>query len=318
MPVDDTTEIVQQVLTEFGLLNPRVELLSSTDHCNAKIVAASNSYFLKILASEYTEAQLQSRLQLTDFLCEGGLPIPAQLETVTGRKFATTSFGGEKRLAVLSQWIDGETLDDNTDAKWIERFGELLARLHVRAQSFDPPNEFELRGWDDVYAPREEGWLRTFLADAPLDDEAKEIVEKAAARIRTLASRLPRERRNYWLIHADFHGGNLIFDGKTIWIVDFEDVGWGHLLFDVAWSAALFAKHHPTAGEALEPLLRGYERLRPFGNAEIELLPAFQLAAGIGVLEMIDSAPIANDEPLAIEWFEFAVGWLQRHLRTSN
>jgi hypothetical protein len=44
------------------------------------------------------------------------------------------------------------------------------------------------------------------------------------------------------------------------------------------------------------------------------LLPEFQLAAGISVLEMIHTAPITNDDPLAIEWFDFAVGWLRTHL----
>jgi Ser/Thr protein kinase RdoA (MazF antagonist) len=165
-----------------------------------------------------------------------------------------------------------------------------------------------------VYAPGEEGWLRSFLANSPLDDEAKEIIEGAAARTRTLDSRLPDDRQNYWLIHADFHGGNLIFDGETIWIIDLEDVGWGHLLFDVAWSAVLFAKHHPGSGGALEPLLSGYERVRPFSAGEIALLPEFQLAAGIGAIEMIHTSAIANDDPLAIEWFDFAVTWLQTHL----
>jgi hypothetical protein len=38
------------------------------------------------------------------------------------------------------------------------------------------------------------------------------------------------------------------------------------------------------------------------------------MAAGIGALEMIHTAPITNDDPLAIAWFDFAVGWLQTHL----
>lgn len=314
MPVDDTTGIIQRVLNEFGLSNPAIELLSSTDHCNARIVTGSDNYFLKILAGDCTQAQLRSRLRFSDFLREGGLPIPAVLETSTGRRFATTSVAGEERLAVLSAWIEGETLGDRTEAHWIEKCGELLARLHVRSQAFDPPDDFEVREWDQVYAPPEEGWLVPFLAAEPFDDQAQETIQNAAARARTLDSRLPRDRQAYGLIHADFHGDNLIFDGQTIWIVDLEDVGWGHFLFDIAWSNVLFARHHPGAGPSLEPLLRGYERIRPLSPAEIELLPEFQLAAGIGVLEMVYASPVANDGPLAHEWFDFAVRWLRTHL----
>jgi len=312
--VDDASENIHRVLGEFDLRSTQVELLSSTGHCHAKIAADSGNYFLKILAPEYAEVQLQSQMKFADFLRNGGLPVPAPLITMTGHRFATTIVAGETKLAVLWPWIDGETLGDRTETDWIERCGELLARLHVRSQFYDPPDDFHVRAWDEVYAPREVGWLRSFLAHSPLDNDAKQIVERAAARTRTLGSRLPRDRRNYWLIHADFHGDNLIFDGETIWIVDLEDVGWGHLLFDVAWSAVLFAKHQPGSGGSLEPLLRGYERIRPFSAAEIALLPEFQLAAGIGAIEMIHTAPIANDDPLAIEWFDFAVGWLQTHL----
>jgi Ser/Thr protein kinase RdoA (MazF antagonist) len=314
MAADHIAEIVHRVLGEFELRARQVKLLSSTDHCIARVDTDSGSYFLKILASGYPAARLHSRLQLTDFLRAGGLPIPASVETMTGQRFATTFVAGETRLGVLSHWIDGETLGDRTEASWIERFGELLARLHIRSCEFDPPGDLQLRAWDEVYAPSKAGWLRSFLPNAPLDDEAKEIIEKAAARTRTLESRLPNDRQNYWLVHADFHGDNLIFDGETIWILDFEDVGWGHLVFDVAWSAVLFAKHHPGAGGSLEPMLRGYERIRPLCVAEVDLLPEFQLAAGIGVLEMIDTSPIAIDDPVAREWLDFAVRWLRMHL----
>jgi Ser/Thr protein kinase RdoA (MazF antagonist) len=132
MPDDDPTEIIQRMLNEFELCSPVVELLTSTDHCNAKIVTESDSYFLKVLASGTTEAQLHSRLQFADFLREGGLPIPALVETWNGRRFATTSIADEKRLGVLSRWIDGETLDDRSEANWRES-AELPLRTSSRA-----------------------------------------------------------------------------------------------------------------------------------------------------------------------------------------
>jgi Ser/Thr protein kinase RdoA (MazF antagonist) len=160
--------------------------------------------------------------------------------------------------------------------------------------------------------------LRDFLVNSPLDREAKQIIEKAAARMRTLVSRVPNQRQSFGLIHADFHGDNLIFDGERIWIVDLDDIGWGHFLFDVAWPSVLFAKHHPGAGEFLEPLLRGYERVGPLNSTEKLQLPEFQIAAGIGALEMVATSHLASDAPVAIEWFDFAVGWLREHLDRAS
>jgi Ser/Thr protein kinase RdoA (MazF antagonist) len=106
----------------------------------------------------------------------------------------------------------------------------------------------------------------------------------------------------------------LIFDGKTVWIVDLDDFGWGHFLFDVACSTVLFAKHHPDADEFLEPLIEGYERIRPLSVAEKGLLPAFQVAAGIAAVEMVTTSPLADGDPVAREWLDFSIRWLRRHL----
>jgi Ser/Thr protein kinase RdoA (MazF antagonist) len=318
MSVDDPTELIQRALDEFELVHPRVELLESVDHCNARVLTESGTFFVKILANDHTATQLHSRLQFAEFLRDGGLNIPPTIATRTGRPFASVLVGRDVRQAVMSRWIEGETLGDQTDLHWIERCGELLSRLHLRSQTYDPPDEFEVRSWDDVYAPSEDGWLRPFLANSPVDDAAKEVIESAAARTRSIDERLLRDRQTYGLIHADFHGDNLIFDGEAIWIVDLEDVGWGHFPFDLAWPVVLFAKNHPDVAKFSKPFLRGYERMRPLSLGEKELLPEFLLAAGLGALEMIDSSSIANDSPKAQEWLRSIVEWLRSHLATID
>ena len=318
MAVDDPTELIHLALNEFELRNPRVELLDSIDHCNAKVVTERDTFFLKILESGHTETGLHSRLHFAEFLRDGGLSIPSTIATKTGRRFATVCVGSEKRQAVMYRWVEGETLGRHAEEHWIERCGELLARLHIRSQEFEALDGIEFRSWEEVCVPSEDGWLCQFLANSPLDVSKKEIIETAAAQARSINARLPRDRQNYGLIHADFHGDNLIFDGETIWIVDLDDVGWGHFLFDVAWPAVMFAKRHPDASEFLEPFLRGYERTRPLSIGEKELLPEFLLAAGLGALEMVDSSPIANDSPKAQEWLKSVVKWLQRHLKRTR
>lgn len=314
MTSDDASRMIQHVLRDFGLRGATVEHLDSIDHCNVRVNAETGAYFLKILASECSESPLRSRLQFLDFLREGGLPIAAAIHTTTGQPFSRVTIDGRERLATLSRWIDGQTLRDRTDEQWIESCGELLARLHVRSREFDPPSGFEATVWDEVCAPPAEGWLQEFLADAPLDQHAREVIDRTVTRTRTVRDRLPRDRSHYGLIHADFHGGNLIFDGRTIWIVDLDDAGWGYFLFDVAWPAMLFSKRHPDTGAFLEPFLRGYERLRPLANIERRLLPEILLTAGIGALEMVHASQIANDAPLAKEWLSAIVEWLESHL----
>jgi Ser/Thr protein kinase RdoA (MazF antagonist) len=314
MSTDVTIGMIQGALNDFGLRAATVQHLESTNHCNAKIITGSDDYFLKILADDCTESHLRSRLQFLSFLREGGLSIPASIATTSGQPFSRVPTGSGERLATLSRWIDGQTLRDRTDEHWIERCGKLLAQLHFRSQTFHPDDRFKATVWDGICAPPDSGWFQSFLADAALDAAAREIIDRAAARTRTIHDRLPKDRSNYGLIHADFHGDNLIFDGRRIWIVDFDDVGWGYFLFDVGWPAVLFAKHHPEVEGFLAPFLQGYEQVRPLSDVERELLPDFRLAAGIGALEMVHSSPVANDAPLAQEWFRTIVEWFRVQL----
>ena len=297
--IERSAEVVESALDEFGMRASTIELLNSTNHFNAKITVDSGSYFLKILDSDCTETRLKSRFQFLDFLRERELHIPVSISTVGGERFSKLFMDGEERLAVLYDWIDGQTLGDATDEHSIGNRGALLARWHVQSQQFNPPHGFDVPSWDDVCAPTSNGWLRSFLDESPIDREGLEVIHVAAERTRSIASRLPMNRHNHGLIHADFHGDNLICDGHRIWIVDCDDLGWGYFLFDIAWPALMFAKHHPDAGSFLTPFLRGYERIRPLNDQEQELLPLFLLGAGMGALEMIHSSPIANDAPSA-------------------
>lgn len=314
MSANDLIPLIPLALEAFGVPNSRVELLDSTDHCNAKVVTERGNFFLKILSSDQSETALSSQLMFVEFLRDGGLNIPNTIPTGSGQNYVSMALGDNQRQAVMSEWIDGDSLGNQKGSQWIKASGELLARLHVRSQEFDPPEGFRLRAWDDVYLPFENGWLSSLLANSPFDEAGIEIIKNAAARTRTINEKLPRNRQNYGLIHADFHEDNLIFDGQRLWIIDLVDVGWGHFLFDLAWPAVLFAKHHPDAEDFLPPFLQGYEQIRPLSVEEKELLPEFLLAAGMGALEMVDSSPIANDSPIAQEWLTSILKWLQKHL----
>ena len=316
-PIEHSTQVFEPSLNEFGLKGATIELLDSTNHLNAKIIVDSRSYFLKILDSDCTETRLNSRFRFLDFLRKRELDIPVSINAVNGWRYSKLFMGGKERLAVLYDWIDGQTLGTATDEKSIGNRGTLLARWHVQSEQFKPPHGFDVPSWDDVCVPAADGWLRSFLDESPIDRNGVEIIHVAAERTRSIATRLPMNPHNHGLIHADFHGDNLICDGRRIWIVDCDDLGWGYFLFDIAWPALMFAKHHPDAGSFLTPFLRGYERIRPLDDQERELLPLFLLGAGMGALEMIHSSPVAADAPSARRWIDVILGWLRAHLDST-
>jgi Ser/Thr protein kinase RdoA (MazF antagonist) len=100
------------------------------------------------------------------------------------------------------------------------------------------------------------------------------------------------------LIHADLHYGNLLFEGRTVRAIDFDDCGFGPLLYDpaVMLSAILDWGEYPALRAAL---LEGYRRVRPLSAEHESYLDTFialrQMQDAMWVLEWRKHPAIRSD-----------------------
>lgn len=309
------SQTIDEILAGFVLPNAAVEPLADSFHTNLQVRSGNETFFLKIVNDEYDERRIRSQIEFMDHLRCGGLPVVETVPAGDGKPYVKSADG--KSIGILSRWIDGRNMDQQLEDEWPARCGELLARVHQRSTEFQPSAEFAVRVWDATYAPQPRSWLDRFLEQAAFDDASCRVIRTSANRIGSMVHPLGDCEASYGVIHADFHADNLIFDGTNVWILDFEDVGWGHYLFDLTWPEAMFAKDNGSS-RYFESFRNGYERMRPLSELERAALPQFRLAAGIAVLEMIDTSPIANENPKAREWFCFAVDWLRSHLEAVH
>lgn len=315
MPTGDL-KLTRELLARFDLGGAVAEPLPGTTHHNHRIRTPAGDFFLKVVDRRFPESRIRSQLAFMNHLRTGGLPVLETIATTDGEPFAKSAEG--RSIGILSRWIDGRNVSELDGDGWVERCGELLARFHQRAATFRPADGFEARAWDEMYAPAVGGgWLGEFLPRAPFDDDDRRTVLEAVDRVREMCRRFPRNSDTYGLIHADFHADNLIFDGETIWIVDFEEFGRGHFLFDLTWPEALYAKHHGSVEDFSRRFRAGYASVISLADYEEELT-AFRLAAGIGVLEMIDTLPVSNDSERTREWFTFALDWMRKLLSVES
>jgi Ser/Thr protein kinase RdoA (MazF antagonist) len=115
---------------------------------------------------------------------------------------------------------------------------------------------------------------------AAVSAEQLPILLAARDRVR---ERLSRFRPADVLIHGDLVPDNILVDGATMRVIDFDDFGWSWIGFEMATS--LFALQASGGFEAgLAGYLEGYRAIRPFPADELELLPEMLMARGFSYL----------------------------------
>ena len=136
----------------------------------------------------------------------------------------------------------------------IERYGELIGRMHVAAASFNPNERIRRPSWhDDMFA------VGTDLIRVKQPDvfQALQQVESAA---------IQWSGDHHLLIHQDAHLGNLFLaDDREITIFDFDDCAYGTTTQDVAivifyWLLGLNEDVVPAFRHFIERFLAGYNR----------------------------------------------------------
>jgi Ser/Thr protein kinase RdoA (MazF antagonist) len=101
----------------------------------------------------------------------------------------------------------------------------------------------------------------------------------------------------YGLIHADLVPENILIDGDTLQVIDFDDAGYGWHLFEIATSL-YFIRRDSIYDAARDAVIEGYRQHRPLSESHVALLPMFLAARGTTYLGWVHTRA---GEPAAAE-----------------
>ena len=101
-------------------------------------------------------------------------------------------------------------------------------------------------------------WRNCFADDA----KSLYILEKAYEKACLTINSVGINNENYGLIHSDIRLSNLLEQGNTLALLDFDDCCYGYFALDLAGSLS-FMETHPFKNKLVEQWLKGYETLRP-------------------------------------------------------
>lgn len=267
-----------QVLREnWGL---RVEscdrILISATNALAWVGTDAGPFVIKVASHEPAFARLDDIAALLGRLEQDGLPVPAPVPDISGRRRAVAETDRALSVAVLPL-VDGDLLDV-ADLAAVRDTGEVVGRLHLALADLDP-TPFGA-GRLDV-----DGELRGRLAAAP-DRLPAGVAPHARAHLADLLATLPNLDIPRQLVHGDIRGANvLVREHRVAALLDFDELGGGLRTMELAMGAVMlateFRRWPPAPVAAQEALIEGYERVLPLSDVERGWCTAMRIAGGL-------------------------------------
>ncbi|KAB2889641.1 MAG: phosphotransferase [Desulfobulbaceae bacterium] len=219
-----------------------------------RVASPAGPYVLKVYDSKYLDEagreKVAYEIGLLDFLAGSGLEVSLPVKNSSGEYISYK----DRDRAVLFSLVPGHYVA----APGVEEgllAGDLLARFHVAARNYTThhalyySNKKILHYWLDAWEQyRRQGGVPG--TDIDLD-------------LARLKKRLRRFDSYPTHCHGDLSAINYLFDGRKCWLIDFQGIGYGPALVDLANGMIEFAGQKGVFREdTMHAFRQGYERVR--------------------------------------------------------
>ncbi|MEM6385153.1 MAG: phosphotransferase [Pseudomonadota bacterium] len=194
--------------------------------------------------------------------------------------------------------------------------GQIAAACHTHTQNWVLPNDFSRMSWDidDIFGVKA---VWGHWRDAPGVTKAIEaVLARVEPTIRARLSAYGKAPHRYNLIHGDMRLANLLVHQGDIRLIDFDDCGFGWLLYDFA-AAISFMEDDPRVPEWKAAWLDGYRGKRALTAADETEIDTFVMLRRMALLAWIGSHMEAPEpQALAGDFAERTAGlaeaWLAK------
>lgn len=307
--------------------------LSSWDEVaggSAKLINHSENQTFQIDTAEHGSFAMrvhrkgyQSRLSIESELAwltalrrDTNLPIAEPVAGKDGALLQTFATDKGERLAVLFRFLPGgePTTDSNLEGLF-GKLGGYAAAMHRHVTQWQRPAGFQRQVWQAATILDADGLWGDWRVAPGVNRHNRPILDRLDSALWRRLGDYGIGADRYGLIHADMRLGNLLVDGETVRLIDFDDCGFCWFTYDFA--AAISFHETTKAIPALRAAwIAGYQAVRPLSAADIAAMDSMVMLRRMALLAWIGSHA---DTKLAAQHVEgFADGTAQlaeRYLR---
>lgn len=285
--------LAERSLKRFGLPDDApVKLINVSENATYRVEdGAGRKWALRVHREGYhSRTAIASELLWLSALRENGnVTTPTAVRGIDGEFIQTVAAEGlpRPRNVVLFNWESGAE-PARTDVAGFELLGETAARMHAHVRRWRRPPWFERHSWD----------FETSLGSRPhwgywkngmgMTAEAMQAFSETVAQIKQRLEAFGTSPERFNLVHGDMRLANLLMDGSTVKVIDFDDCGFSWLLYDCATTVSFF-EHTPEVPELLKAWVRGYRRIGTLSAEEENEIATFVMLRRLLLVAWIGS-----------------------------
>jgi Ser/Thr protein kinase RdoA (MazF antagonist) len=277
-------KVAGAALERYGIAATQLTPMSTSHNAVYRVATADGDFSLRLHRPDtgqndpawfanYVRSELVWLQALTR---DTALAVPQPLTTTAG-ELVTMVGTDEDEPVVCSalRWMTGRFYNRSLRPVHLARVGELTAHLHDYSQSgrFAPPADFSrgradgLDGPEELFAFKpmeaEVGAVKEYLGRLAHDynAEAGGIVNRAVEQVWADLAAWGYGNDRFGLIHGDIHQWNYLFEHGRAKLLDFNNVGYAHYLYDFAVILENLLGRDDYAA-LRDGLLQGYQKVR--------------------------------------------------------
>ncbi|MFC5448641.1 phosphotransferase enzyme family protein [Paenibacillus aestuarii] len=170
-----------------------------------------------------SEQEAMAELHFMMYLYDHGVSVP-KVFLSKGEKWVESIAGGF-HAAVFGEAPGKIATEEDWNPKLFENWGRLLGQMHLLTQSYVPLPDAQRRDW------KQETWM-DMMRNLPQEET---IARQKAYELTTWLETLPKDLKNYGLVHCDLHAKNIfVTKDSSITAFDFDDSCYHWFVYDIA------------------------------------------------------------------------------------
>lgn len=229
--------------------------------------------------------QTLAEMEWLQYLSENGATVPTPLRTQKSEMVFSIEEKGKYYIVSAFSMMKGQQWDKENADLWNKRvlynWGKAVGKIHRLSKDFVPANSLNRRG--------------EFKIGGMINEKIKEysLHSRVSEKLLKEIEALPKEKDSFGLIQGDLNPNNLLIDGDSINLFDFDDCVYSWYAFDIgnALYISLWLGRKNNVGFdftniIIESFIKGYLSENILDDFWLSKIPLFMMSCKLALFSL--------------------------------